>query len=215
MYIYIYIYIYLSTYIRRPLQSVERVRLHLLAYNIQPFPSPTHRSKAQKRTSVQPAQVARQLKSRNPTLQAAGNQDLGARMVRSYHLIILSSFIGDLLARNRLPQGATGCPRFWPRIQQISLNRCSRLHRTAKWLSWVPWLLQWSPNGTRTLQQTPEMAKALQNVNQIRVKSATSQAERQASKHPCLGSQRSAAEAVAFSIYRQYIGNIYIYIYIT
>ena len=28
-------------YIRRPLQSVERVRLHLLAYNIQPFPSPT------------------------------------------------------------------------------------------------------------------------------------------------------------------------------
>ena len=26
--------------IRRPLQSVERVRLHLLAYNIQPLPDP-------------------------------------------------------------------------------------------------------------------------------------------------------------------------------
>ena len=57
-------------YIRRPLQSVERVRLHLLAYNLQPFPFPTPRSKAQKRTSVQPAQVARQLKSRDPALLA-------------------------------------------------------------------------------------------------------------------------------------------------
>ena len=63
-------YIYVYIYIRRPLQSVERVRLHLLAYNIQPFPSPNPRSKAQQRTSVQPAQVARQLESRNPTLQA-------------------------------------------------------------------------------------------------------------------------------------------------
>ena len=89
-------------HIRRLLQSVERVRLHLLAYNIQPFPSPN----PQKRTSVQPAPVARQLKSRNPTLQAAGIQDLGARMPRSYHLIILSSSIGDLLRRNRLPQAA-------------------------------------------------------------------------------------------------------------
>ena len=57
-------------HIRRPLQSVERVRLHLLAYNIQPSPSPTSRSKAQQKTSVQPAKVARQLKSRNPTLRA-------------------------------------------------------------------------------------------------------------------------------------------------
>ena len=36
----------------------------------EPFPSPAPGSKAQKRTSVQPARVARQLKSRNPTLQA-------------------------------------------------------------------------------------------------------------------------------------------------
>ena len=57
-------------YIRRPLQSVVRVRLHLLAYNIQSLPDPNPGSKAQKRTSVQPAKVARQLKSRNPTLQA-------------------------------------------------------------------------------------------------------------------------------------------------
>ena len=39
-------YIYIYTNIRRPLQSVERVRLHLLAYNMQPFPSPNPRSKA-------------------------------------------------------------------------------------------------------------------------------------------------------------------------
>ena len=66
-------YIHVYTYIRRPLQSVERVRLHLLAYNIQPFPPPNPRSKAQQRTnptSVQSAQVARQPESRNHTLQA-------------------------------------------------------------------------------------------------------------------------------------------------
>ena len=62
--------LYIYIYIRRPLQSVERVRLHLLAYNIQPFPAPTPRSKAQKRATVQPAHVARQLKSRDPNLQA-------------------------------------------------------------------------------------------------------------------------------------------------
>ena len=60
--------IHIEMYIRRPLQSIERVRLHLLACNLQSIPSSTPRSKAQKRTSVQPAQVARQLKSRNPTL---------------------------------------------------------------------------------------------------------------------------------------------------
>ena len=93
-------------YIRRPLQSVERVRLHLLAYNIQSLSISHPSQQGQKRTSGQPAQVARQLKSSPPGTQAAGIQDLGARMLRSYHLIILSSSIGDLLARNRLPQGA-------------------------------------------------------------------------------------------------------------
>ena len=53
-----------------PTSSVVRVRLHLLAYNIQPLPTPNPRGKAQKRTSVQQAKVARQLKSRNPTLRA-------------------------------------------------------------------------------------------------------------------------------------------------
>ena len=112
-----YIYIYIYIYIRRPLQSVERVRLHLLAYNIQSLSISHHLQQGQKRTSGQPAQVARQLKSSPPGTQAAGIQDLGARMLRSYHLIILSSSIGDLLGGNRLPQAATGrhrLPRFWP-----------------------------------------------------------------------------------------------------
>ena len=85
----------MHTYIRRPLQSVERVRLHLLAYNIQHFPSPTPRSKVQKRTSGQPAQVARQLKSRNPTLQAPRQLEsriwvpgcLNQRILTSYLLL--------------------------------------------------------------------------------------------------------------------------------
>ena len=119
-------------YIRRPLQSVERVRLHLLAYNIQSLSISHPSQQGQKRTSGQPAQVARQLKSSPPGTQAAGIQDLGARMLRSYHLIILSSSIGDLLGCNSLPQGATGCPRFCPRTRLICINRHSRLHRSTK-----------------------------------------------------------------------------------
>ena len=75
------------------LQSVERVRLHLLAHNIQAFPSPNPRSKAQQRTSVQPGKVARQLKSTNPPLQACRQLESriwGARMLKSMALIILS-----------------------------------------------------------------------------------------------------------------------------
>ena len=84
---------YTYTHIRRPLQSVERVRLHLLAYNIQPFPSPTSRSKAQQKTSVQPAQVARQLKSRNPTLQAPRQLESRIWVPGCLDLIILSSYL--------------------------------------------------------------------------------------------------------------------------
>ena len=50
-----------------------------------------------------------------PGIQTAGIQDLGASMLKSWDLIILSSFIGDLLRRNRLPQDATGCTTFCPR----------------------------------------------------------------------------------------------------
>ena len=89
----IYIYIYIYIYIRRPLQSVERVRLHLLAYNIQSFPSSTPRSKAQQRTSVQPAQVARQLESRNPTLQAPRQLESRIWVPGCLDLIILSSYL--------------------------------------------------------------------------------------------------------------------------
>ena len=87
MYIYIYIYICI---IRRPLQSVERVRLHLLAYNIQ------------------------SLSNSHPSKQGP-EEDLGARMLKSRDLSILSSSIGDLLGCNKLPQDATGRPTFWPR----------------------------------------------------------------------------------------------------
>ena len=100
--------------IRRPLQSVERVRLRLHAYNIQPFPSPTPRSKAQKRTSIQPAQVARQLESRNPTLRAPRQLESRIWVPGCLNLVILSSSIGDLLRRNSSPQAATGRPTPWP-----------------------------------------------------------------------------------------------------
>ena len=46
-----------------------------------------------------------------PGIQAAGIQGLGARMLKSKDLVILSSSIGDLLRRHKLPQPATGCHR--------------------------------------------------------------------------------------------------------
>ena len=167
-----------------------------------PFPTPTPRSKGQKSPSVQQAQVARQLGSRNPTLQAPRQLESRIWVPGCLNLIILSSSIGHLLGRNSSPQDATGRQHSSPRIEQISLNRCSRPHRSAEWLIWAPWLLQRSPHGTRALQQTPAVLKGLQNVIKFRLKSATRHAKRQASKHPSLGSQRSAAEAVASSIYR-------------
>ena len=67
-------------YIRRPLQSVERVRLHLLAY------------KATLEEDISPAspgsQAERIEESYPPGTQAAGIQDLGARMLKSRDLII-------------------------------------------------------------------------------------------------------------------------------
>ena len=119
---------------------------------------------------------------------------------------ILSSIfsIGDLLGCNSLPQAATGRQPSGPRTQQISLNRCFRPHRSAKLLSWVPCLSQWGPSAPTSLQGpsqvTPQVTKCLQNATAARVKSVTRRPQRQASKHPSLGSQRSAAEAVAFSI---------------
>ena len=113
-------------YIRRPLQSVERVRLHLLAYNIQSL-SNSHPSKQCPTEDISPASPGSQAagieESYPPGTQAAGIQDLGARMLRSHHLIILSSSIGDLLGRNRLPQAATGRPRLPDPLAQAATGR--------------------------------------------------------------------------------------------
>ena len=94
--------------IRRPLQSVERVRLHLLAYNIQSL-SNSHPSKQGPEEAISPAspggQAAGIEESYPPGTQAAGIQDLGARMLESYHLIFF--YRGS----TRLQQSATGCHR--------------------------------------------------------------------------------------------------------
>ena len=123
---------YTCVHIRRPLQSVERVRLHLLAYNIQPFPSPEPSKQSPERTSVQPAQVARQLESRNPTLRAPRQVESRisvVRMLESWDLIISSSSIGDLLGCNSLPQAGRGsgprCPRL-PQAGQGSGQKASK-----------------------------------------------------------------------------------------
>ena len=182
VYIYTYTYIYIYIYIRRPLQSVERVRLHFLAYNIQSL-SNSHPSKQGPTEDISPAsqgsQAAEIEESYPPGTQAAGIQDLGARMLKSRDLIILSSSIGDLLARNSLPQAATGCQGSGPRIQQISLNRASRLHRSAKWLSWVPCLSQLSPNAPTSLQGPSQMRP---QVTQCQICHQAN--TKKASKHP-------------------------------
>ena len=99
----IYIYIY------PPTSSVVPVRLHLLAYNIQSL-SNSHPSKQGPEEDISPAspggQAAEIEESYPLGAQAAGIQHLGARMLESRDLSILSSSIGDLLRRNSLPQGA-------------------------------------------------------------------------------------------------------------
>ena len=145
-------------------------------------------------TSLQPAQVARQLKSRNPTLHAAGIHNLGARMLASYHLIILSSSTGHLLGCNSLPQVAADYQHSGPRIQQISLNRWSRPQKSAKLLNWVPCLSQSSPHAPTGLKGPPQVAphvtQRLQKTTNFEAKSATRQPQRQASTHPSIPSSR-------------------------
>ena len=101
------------------------------------FPSPNPRSKAQQRTSVQPAKVARQLKSRNPALRAPwprpGSWNPGSlraprqleswnltvqapRQLKSWNLSILSFYRGS----TRLQQPATARHRP-PQAGQLSV----------------------------------------------------------------------------------------------
>ena len=145
-------------YIRRPLQSVERVRLHLLAYNIQSL-SNSHPSKQGPEEAISPAspggQAAGIEESYPPGTQAAGIQDLGARMLKSRNLIILSSSIGDLLRRNRPPQGATGRQDSGPRVQQISVNRAPTCTGVPNSSFGHPGYSSGAQKGTRALQQTP------------------------------------------------------------
>ena len=105
---------------------------------------------------------------------------------------LLHHLKGAALGCHRPPQAATGCPTSWPRIQQISLNPCSRLHKSVKLLIWVHWLTQSSPNATTGLQGpskvTPQVTKSLQNTIQTRAKSVTRRAQRQGSKHPSIHS---------------------------
>ena len=120
----IHIYIYIHTY--PPTSSVVRVRLHLLAYNIQSL-SNSHPSKQGPEEDISPAspgsQAAEIEESYPPGTQAAGIQDLGARMLKSRDLSILSSSIGDLLRRNSLPQAATGCQLSVARTRLVATGR--------------------------------------------------------------------------------------------
>ena len=151
-----------------------------------------------------------------PDTQAAGIQDLGARMLKSRDLNILSSSIGDLLGCNSSPQAATGRPTFWPENMANLINRCSRLHRSAKWLIWVPWLSQSSPHAPTSWQGpsqlTPQVIQGIQNATQIGAKSATRQHN---DKHPSIQASMHGVPEVGgrggslFNIY------IYIYMYIS
>ena len=147
--------------------------------------------------------MARQLKSSPPGTQAAGIQDLGARMLRSYHLIILSSSIGDLLARNSSPQAATGCqgsgpqnPANLPKSVLPPAQECQIAHLGTLATPVEPRWHQGLPADAKDGQRPP---KCHSDSSQI-CRQAIKKTSIHASKHPSLGSQRSAAEAVAFSI---------------
>ena len=83
--------------------------------------SPSHPSKQGPTEDISPASPGSQAagieESYPPGTQAAGIQDLGARMLRSYHLICFSR------GSTRLQQPATSRPGFWPRIHQPATAR--------------------------------------------------------------------------------------------
>ena len=99
-------------YIRRPLQSIERVRLHLLASNIHAFQKsqPSQQGPAEDISPASPGSQAAEIEESYPLgTQVAGIQDLGARMLKSKILSILSSSIGIYSVatrRHRAPQAA-------------------------------------------------------------------------------------------------------------
>ena len=189
--------------IRRPLQSVERVRLHLLAYNIQPF-SISHPSKQGPEEDMSPAspgsQAAEIEECYPPGTQAAGIQDLGASMLKSRDLIILSSSIGDLLCRHRLPQAANILAQNPANLPKSVLPPAQECQIAPLGTLATPVEPKWHQGlaaDTRGGQRPP---KCDSNSSQI-CHRASQKTSIQASKHPRLGAQRSAAEAVAFSIY--------------
>ena len=126
MYVIIYIYIYISADLSIRASSV--LDYTSLPTTSSPFHLPT--LEAGPEEDIRPAspggQAAEIEESYPPGTQAAGIQDLGARMLKSRNLIILSSSIGDLLRRNSAPQAATGRQHSGPKIQRMSSNRCSR-----------------------------------------------------------------------------------------
>ena len=157
-----------------------------------PFPTPTPRSKGQKRPSVQQAQVARQLESRNPTLQAPRQLESRIWVPGCLNLIILSSSIGDLLARNRPPQPATGCHRLPDLLAQNPPNlhksvlppgpECQIAHLGTPAAPVEPKLHQGLAAVTRGGQRTP---KCDSNSSQI-CHQANKKTSIQASKHPSI-----------------------------
>ena len=149
MYIYIYVYIYIYIYVSADLSRASSVLDSTsLPTTSSPFPTslPSKQCPEEDINPASPSGQAAEIKeSYPPGSQAAGIQDLGARMLKSRHLIILSASIGDLLGRHSLPQGAKpsgpeshsppqGAKVEYsaaavrqgsgPRIQQISINRC-------------------------------------------------------------------------------------------
>ena len=177
-----------------------------------PFPSPAPRSKGQKRPSVQQAQVARQLESRNPTLQAPRQLESRIWVPGCLNLIILSSSIGDLLGCNSLPQAAdilAQNPANLPKSVLPPAQECQIAHLGTLATPVEPRWHQGLPADAKDGQRPP---KCHSDSSQI-CRQAIKKTSIHASKHPSLGSQRSAAEAVAFSIYI-YIIYTYIYIYL-
>ena len=140
--------------------------------------------------------------SRNPTLQAPRQLESRIWVPGCLNLTILSSSIGDLLGCNRLPQPATGCHRLPETLSQDPANLPKSVLPPAQ-------ECQIAHLGTLATPMEPKWHQGLaadtsgsqcdSNSSQI-CHQANKETSIQASKHPSLGSQRSAAEAVAFSI---------------
>ena len=144
-------YIHVCIYIRRPLQSVERVRLHL---------------QAPKQAASQPAsKAARQQGSK--AARQPGSQDLAV----DSRIWQLTDYLSSYRGLTNLPQAATGVhttldPEPPPPPPGLEIGAPARTG-VPNSLLWLPWRAQCTPSAAKGLQGAAQLSQGLQKSSPV------------------------------------------------